>query len=464
MVHEFEISVGLCPGQGGYRRGALDAVCACQRAAEAVAVIDETATEILGRSLLAALAERAALRDEELFASEPELFQVAVFATSVGVFEAFRAGGARISVLMGHSLGEIAALVCSGGLSVIEGTYILCHRLAVLRECDISGGGMLALACGRERAERVLELLPTAGVVVAVDNGSLQTAVSGPAEGLRRVERITEAIGVASTRLHAAHPFHNALLQTSRDALAERIRGHRGRTFVIPVFSPVLGRYYRSQDDLGELLAAHLTSPVQFGSAVQRAQAAGARVWIELGAGRTLTNLVRSIRPEDTLLAPLSGPSATLDEAVTFLAGQPGLQLTAANTAQAPSLAAPEPSAASDTALGPVAPEPATPEPAGLEPTAPSACPPAAREEIEARIRTLYATALEYPEEVFEPAAELEADLGVDSVKQAELMTRLGEEFALGPRPEGLRIGDYRTFGQLVEFVSDALSVNGSRR
>src|SRR5262249_42923832 len=151
--------------------------------------------------------------------------------------------------------------------------------------------------------------------------------------------------------------------------------------------------------------------------------------------------------------------SATLDEAVTFLAGEPGLQLTAASAAQATSLAAPEPAAASV-----IAPEPDVAFHAAPEPDAPSARPPAAQEDIEARIRTLYATALEYPEEVFEPAAELEADLGVDSVKQAELMARLGEEFALGPRPEGLRIGDYRTFGQLVEFVSDALPVNGSRR
>jgi acyl transferase domain-containing protein len=288
-------------------------------------------------------------------------------------------------------------------------------------------------------------------VVVAVDNGLLQTAVSGPAEALRRVERIAEAIGVPSTRLQAAHPFHNAMLQAARDALAERIRGHRGGTFAIPVFSPVLGRYYRSQDDLGELLASHLTSPVQFGPALQRAQAAGARVWVELGAGRTLTNLVRSIRPQDTLLTPLAGPSAALDEAVAFLTGQPGPQPTAADNAQAPPAAVPEPPAAVDAA----------PKPA---PEARTGHLPLSRKEIEARIRALYAAALEYPEEVFEPTAELEADLGVDSVKQTELLARLGEEFALGPRPDGLRTGDYRTFGRLVDFVSDALPVGNGHR
>src|ERR1700722_6456326 len=126
MIPQLQVSVGLCPGQGGYRRGALDVVGVHPRAAEAIAVVDETTSEVLGRSLLGTLAEHAALRDEDLFAAEPEVFQLAVFATSVGVFGVFRAGGAQFSVLIGHSLGEIAALVCSGGLSVAEGARILC--------------------------------------------------------------------------------------------------------------------------------------------------------------------------------------------------------------------------------------------------------------------------------------------------------------------------------------------------
>jgi acyl carrier protein len=76
----------------------------------------------------------------------------------------------------------------------------------------------------------------------------------------------------------------------------------------------------------------------------------------------------------------------------------------------------------------------------------------------------IYAAALEYPEEVFEPSAELEADLGVDSVKQTELMARLGEQFALGPRPEGMRTSDYRTFGKVVDFVSESLALSGGAR
>jgi acyl transferase domain-containing protein/acyl carrier protein len=438
-VQAFELSVGLCPGQGGYRQGVLATLARHQPAAEALAAVDEASLEVLGRPLLATLAGHASRSDDELFEAEPELVQLAVFAASVGLGAVLRDAGVRVSVLIGHSLGELAALVCGGGLTVTDGARILGHRLLALREHDSSGGGMVALGAGPERTAQILDLLPTAGVVLAVDNGPRQTAVSGPVEGLRRVERIAEAIGVSATRLRASHPFHHVLLAPARRALAERVGGTLARSFHTPVFSPVLGRTYRAQDDLGELLASHLTTPVRFGPAVQRAPAA---VWVELGAGRTLTGLVRAIRPDDTLLAPLAG-TTTLPQVVTFLTGSPAGAVAA--------LPEPRPEPVTVPVAVPVEVPAAPPEPAVVAVPLP-------REEIEARVRRLYATALEYPEEVFEPGAELEADLGVDSVKQTELMTRLGEEFALGPRPEDLRMGDYRTFGRLVDFVSDSLA------
>jgi [acyl-carrier-protein] S-malonyltransferase len=79
------------------------------------------------------------------------------------------------------------------------------------------------------------------------------------------------------------------------------------------------------------------------------------------------------------------------------------------------------------------------------------------RAEVAARIRGVYAQVLEYPEEVFEDLAELEADLGVDSVKQTELFGRVAETFGMGIRPDGLRVADYPTFGAVVDFMHGAL-------
>lgn len=462
---DMELSVGLFPGQGSYRAGCLDGLLADPDGRRVLEAVDDIVTETLGRGLLKSLVDNQALGDDDMSDAEPELVQVAAFAVSVAVAEVLRARGATLSVLVGHSLGEIGALVASGALTVDEGTRILCHRLAVLREHDTSGGRMVALPCDRQRADQILALLASSDAVVAVANGPTQTAVSGPADAISRVARIAEAIGVTPTRLRAPHPFHNPLLEPARRAFAERVRGHRSHGFRIPVYSPILGRYYREQDDLGELLAAHFVTPVEFGAAVTRAHDAGSRIWVEVGGGRALTNLVRARHPEVTVLTPLHGAPDALAATVRFLGGD------TATTTTATTAAVPVPAAVTAPAAPPAppAPEPAPAPPALAEQVAAPApeVPRSAisRDVIEAKVRKMYAEALEYPEEVFEHEAELEADLGIDSVKQTELMARLGDLFELGPRPEDMRMSDYRTFGKVIDFVTGSLpAVNGSRR
>ncbi len=80
------------------------------------------------------------------------------------------------------------------------------------------------------------------------------------------------------------------------------------------------------------------------------------------------------------------------------------------------------------------------------------------RAEVAAELRALYAEALEYPEEVFEDEVQLEAELGVDSVKQVELLSRVSKRYGLPTRQSGFRIDNYNTMGKVVEFVLAELS------
>lgn len=72
---------------------------------------------------------------------------------------------------------------------------------------------------------------------------------------------------------------------------------------------------------------------------------------------------------------------------------------------------------------------------------------------VSARVAEIYAAALEYPVEVFTDEVELEADLGVDSVKQTELIGRLREEFAMPAPPEDFRMSSVARFGQVLDLV-----------
>ncbi|MEV4355115.1 acyltransferase domain-containing protein [Nonomuraea sp. NPDC049625] len=480
MLSSVEIVVGLFPGQGAYLPGALPRLRAHDPGtAKVIETIDTVADGILGKGLSRAFSDDSV---DQLVEAAPDVLQLAVFATSVAAFRALSDQGARFSVLVGHSLGEIAALVAGGALDVAEGAEILCHRITVLREHDTSGGGLLALGCEPDRAQQILDLLPTSGAVIAVDNGPAQTVVAGRADALRRTATIATAIGLPSTTLHSPHPFHSPLLAQARQELARRLSGYGRRGLRIPVFSPVLGRYYRDSDDLGELLASHLVTPVRFGPAVERLHRSGAGVWVEVGAGRALTSRVRSIESSASVHTPLLPDLDTLRETGQFLApaAEPRTVRHTGTTMAyppAPAAMAPEPSTPPAVTPEPSTPPAVTPEPgtspapvppqdtsAPSAPTPPAETPagPTSRETVAVRVRDLYATTLEYPEEVFEDGAELEADLGVDSVKRVELMGRLGVLFELGPPPDDMRMADYRTFGQVVDFVLDSLARAGT--
>ncbi|WP_431930382.1 acyltransferase domain-containing protein [Nonomuraea jabiensis] len=459
MLSTIEIVVGLFPGQGAYEPNILERLKTHgDGVAKAVETIDEVARGMLGKGLGRAFSGESA---ERLLDEAPDVLQLAVFATSTAAFRALADEGARFSVLVGHSLGEIAALVAGGALDVAEGAEILCHRIIALREHDSSGGGLLALGCATERAQQILDLLPSSGAVIAVDNGPEQTVVSGPADALRRTSAIADAVGLSATVLRAPHPFHSPLLTAAAQDLSRRLTGYGRRGLSVPVFSPILGRYYRDSDDLGQLLAAHLVTPVRFGAAVERLHRSGVGVWVEVGAGRALTSRVRAAHRAASLHTPLLADVDTLRETGRFLAPAATGPRTAPTTEdphtvpKAPTAEGPHTVPTALTAEGAhTASADSSGRAAGAD-GRPAAQP---REAIAARVRDLYATTLEYPEEVFEDHAELEADLGVDSVKRVELMSRLGLLFELGPRPEDLRVSDYRTFGQVVDFVVDSLA------
>ena len=111
-------------------------------------------------------------------------------------------------------------------------------------------------------------------------------------------------------------------------------------------------------------------------------------------------------------------------------------------------------------ATSPVPPRVEVPAPAAAprrsEPA--STAPASSRPGLFKEIAALYAAALEYPEEVFTENVALEAELGVDSVKQTELLGRMREKYRLPPRPEDFRLARYDTLGKITDYVLSEMS------
>ncbi|MFF0204864.1 acyltransferase domain-containing protein [Streptomyces sp. NPDC005017] len=467
MNRNLDLTVALFPGQGAYRAGALAGLW--ERGVSAVRdtfeVVDEVAKERLGKEVSSVLFQPSPPSPAVLLQQSPDTLQLAIFATSVATHRLLTGNGVRPSLHMGHSLGEVAALACAGAYDLADATAVLCERISVVRAHDRRGGSMLALRCGLERAERLVALIDHANLVVAVDNAVDQTVLSGPADAIHTAEAIARHLGITTVPLRSPHPFHNPLLAGARRELASRIASFERHELTVPVYSPILGRFYRDGDDLAELLALHLVSPIAFRTSLTSLHAAGARAFVEMGAGRVLTSLAEAALPGAHTVAPLAGhdDEAGLAAAAKALLDPLGAPAAVRSVAAPAVVREPVPAPAVVREPGPVSAvvrEPVA-QPVQAAPGTASEPVDVDRDQLAGQVRTLYAEAMEYPHEVFTDDVLLEADLGVDSVKQTELLSRLGDRFGLGAPPSGLRVADYDTFGKVVDFVAAGVAGGG---
>ncbi|AOI65313.1 acyl transferase [Burkholderia territorii] len=500
----------LFPGQGAFYAGALRQLAREHRSArQTLDTLDAVASARLGRPLTGALWRDDAGLDVWL-REAPDLLQLGIYGVSVAMFGVLHAHGVKPDVLIGHSFGEIAALVCGGMYSIEQGAHIVCDRIASLQAAAPADGMMAAISAGADVTRELIDASAVAhavrNVCVAVENHPSQTVVSGARDALEHFVAACAARGVAAQTLRSPYGFHHPDLAGAREQFAARLAAYRHGPLAIPVYSPILGRRYSGADDPGARLASHFVLPVRFADAIRAAHADGIGRYVECGALNALARIVVRIAGPGTVRT-FGGPSNAIEESsvvttitryfqednimkddirignsgsgfdafwhargphiVDWLKGELRHAFDMANAA--PAAAAPaaastvaafapqaEPIAASAPRLAAVAAPTLTAVPAPSAPHDPhTAAKPAhvPRERLFAELVDIYAEAMEYPAEVFSETIELEAELGIDSVKQTEIIQRITARYALPPLPANFRSGDFKAMGQIVDFV-----------
>ncbi|MFI0895722.1 acyltransferase domain-containing protein [Streptomyces sp. NPDC020983] len=454
----------LFPGQGAlYGRALADLREAFPAVVDPVLRdVGDAARPLLGGAAADALFAERTPEPAQWLAEAPDTLQLAIYTASVATYAVLRSRGLRPGVLVGHSLGEIAALVAAGAFTVAEGARIVCHRGLALRE---AGPGekayMAALSTGPERAQQLVDVVGDPLTGVAVENHAAQTVLSGRAVTLDTVARLAAVLRIDFARLKSPYAFHSPLLGAAAEAFAARIRDVEQRPLEIAVHSPILGRAYEDTDDLTDLLAGHFTRRVRFADAVREVRGSGVGVFVECGALDALSRIVGRVAEQPAValpaLLPEAGGAAALRSALDRLAALGAIPPAAREGDQADpvhaALLADVPAA--DFAAfwrGRADEVRAFVRRAYDEHTSPAG-PAADRGALVRELAGMYAAALEYPAEVFEEGTDLEAELGVDSVKQTELLVRVGERYGLPPRPSDVRPAAYNTLGRIADLI-----------
>jgi enediyne polyketide synthase len=214
------------------------------------------------------------------------LAQPAGVAASLVALRALRRLGVEAHCAIGHSLGELVALHWAGVFDERGCLALAFARGEAMQR--LAGGAMAALRCDEAGARELCD----AGVVLAALNAPDQTVVSGPAGAVERAIAAAQAHGIAATPLPVAAAFHSPAMAAAAPALRDAMPAAsppRRR-----VISTVTGASLADDVDVAALLCDQLTNPVRFLDAL-RAVASDVDLFLELGAGSTLAELVSRV-------------------------------------------------------------------------------------------------------------------------------------------------------------------------
>lgn len=219
--------------------------------------------------------------------------QPVIFAVQLGLAAMWRSHGVEPAAVIGHSMGEVAAAVAAGALSVQDGVRVICRRSRLILRT--AGQGLMAsVALGRVEVERLLVEQEVHGVGVAVVASPQDTVVGGDADRIRRLAGEWDARGVGIRVIEVDVASHTAHMDPILPDLADALAGVVGRT-------PGTAFYSTVTDDPREPVALdaaywsdNLRRTVRFADAVRAAAEDGHRLFLEIGPHPVLTHPVQA--------------------------------------------------------------------------------------------------------------------------------------------------------------------------
>ena len=405
-------AVACFPGQGVQYPNMLAEASA--RFPAAAAVLDELdgiyerlAGRALRPSFMADEASSLPQNDEDV--------HCAVFAANLAAFEVLKAYGFDPATVLGQSAGELSALVAAEVLSREDGLRAVRDRTLSVLALDVDDPGqMVSLACSAERARELLDGL-SGYATVAADNGPSASIVSGARRTMSTLLDRCANAGIKATPLLVSHAYHSEMIAGARRRYRATLDALRYLPPEREIYSTVTGSRLTDLplDRLPSHLESQLVTPVRLDEAVRAVAGAGNRCFIECGPGRSLSIFIAGIlegEPHVTqpTLHRKVGEREQMHRALACLWVHGAVALDGDV----------------ELALEPDAPPQAASVPAPVR--SGSSFDDVRRIVIEELIvRT------GYPEDMLDLDLEVEAELGIDSIRQAAVLTAARERLGL---------------------------------
>jgi [acyl-carrier-protein] S-malonyltransferase len=221
--------------------------------------------------------------------------QPALVATSLAMLAALQERGVKADFVIGHSVGEFAALAAAEAMTVEEAIALVRERGLAMAEAAARNPGSMAAILGladevvEALCRRILGVWPAnyncpGQIVVSGENPAVDACIAqAQSEGARR-----------AVKLKVSGAFHSPLVARAADRLRPAIERVKFQEPTAPFMSTVTARVESAQR-MGPLLVDQLTAPVRFTQSASELMREGVRTFVEVGPGNVLSGLVKRI-------------------------------------------------------------------------------------------------------------------------------------------------------------------------
>lgn len=304
------------PGQGSQSLGMMSAY----GAEPIVRATFDDASRALGRDLWQLASDGPAGDLAQTVNTQPLML-----TAGIAVYRLWRAkGGPLPAMVAGHSLGEYAALVAAGVLSLDDAVPLVELRARAMQEAVPAGEGAMAaiLGLGADAIIAVCAEVAAGDVVQAVNfNAPEQTVIAGHKVAVERAAEALKAKGAKrALMLPVSAPFHCTLMQPAAAKLKARLEALSFAAPAIPVLNNVDVACVTDPERIKDALVRQVAAPVRWVETILAMQQAGVTHVFECGPGKVLAGLVK--RCADGLAGGAMADMAGMEAALAVVGGQ----------------------------------------------------------------------------------------------------------------------------------------------
>ena len=233
--------------------------------------------------------------------SKTQNTQIAVLTMSLAILKLLEKKGINAEISAGLSLGEYTALIYSKCISVEDGVKLVKKRGEYMQNLLPKGDWAMAAILGLEdeKVEEVCKKVVDGFVVPVNYNTQGQVVISVEKTAVEQAEIIAKEMGAKKVRiLKTSGPFHTKKLIEASNALRKNLEKININKFKTKVVKNINGDIYKDEENIKDILAEHMISPVKFSKCLETMLKMGIDTFVEIGPGKTLSGFVKRMKTE----------------------------------------------------------------------------------------------------------------------------------------------------------------------